>query len=62
MTMTMSMRSAYGASSESGVAGLIARPARMPALRILSSVGSIGSSTSTWKLIELQPAAMNWSM
>ena len=62
MTMTMSRSSAYGERADRGVAGLMARPASNPALRILSRVGSIGSSTSTWKVIELQPAAMNWSM
>ena len=62
MTITMSSNSRYGSRAESGVAGLIARPACRPAFRILSNVGSIGSSTSTWKVIESQPASMNWSM
>ena len=42
-------------------AGRSASPAARPAARIRRSVGSIGSSTSTWNVIESQPAARNSS-
>ena len=53
------MSSRYFASARTGVFGLIARPAARPASRIRRSVGSIGSSISTWNVIESQPASMN---
>ena len=57
MTITMSSRSRYGSRADIGVPGCSARPAARPAARIRRRTGSIGSSTSTWKVIESQPAS-----
>ena len=62
MIITMSRSSAYGSSADSGVPGLTARPAARPAARIACRVGSMGSSISTWKVIESQPASRYSSM
>ena len=62
MTRTMSTSSAYGSSADSGVPGLTARPAARPASRMARSVGAIGSSISTWNVIESQPASRYSSM
>ena len=57
ITITMSRRCRYGSSAVIGVPGRIARPAARPAARMRRRIGSIGSSTSTWTVIESQPAA-----
>ena len=62
MTSTMSSSSAYGSRADSGVPGLTASPAARPASRIARSVGAIGSSISTWNVIESQPASRYSSM
>lgn len=59
MIMMMSSRRAYGATAAIGVAGRTARPAARPPARIARRTGSMGSSTSTWKVIESQPASRN---
>ena len=63
MTMTMSSSSAYGSRADSGVPGLDA-PGRPPARPrgCARRVGAIGSSISTWNVIESQPASRYSSM
>ncbi len=62
ITRTISNRPRYGARAASGVAGRTASPGRRPAARMARRIGSIGSSISTWIVIESQPAAMNSGM
>ena len=62
MIITMSSSSAYGSRVVSGVPGLTASPAARPAARMARRVGSIGSSISTWMVMESQPASRNSSM
>ena len=62
MTITMSMRSWYGSRAARGVAGRRASPAARPFALIARSVGAIGSSISTWIVIESQPASRYSSM
>ena len=63
ITRTMSSRSRYASSAASGVAGLTDSPADRPAARMRSRAGRIcGASTSTWNVIESQPASRNSSV
>ena len=62
MIITMSSSPAYGSRALIGVPGLTASPAARPAARIARRVGSMGSSISTWTVIESQPASRYSSM
>ena len=62
MQSTRSSRSTISATASTGVAGLIARPARHPASRICCSAKCTFGVASAWIVIESAPAAANCSI